>query len=222
MSAPSSPYTLSPSTTSIATIANTTTAAFSSSASSSASPLLWHCPFDCGQRYRRSSGRSIRRHVNACFRQHNAAAASLSDSEVSALIGVQQDSGKLHTGIRRWRMRNARRKAAALSDDDRWDCVWECGKSYRSTSSRSIQRHANQCSMRADGLQGDADVRRPRGRGMVTDEYGEHRASEHDTGSEGDNELSTSSGGHTPTHNTLSCWYPSINACSTRSTAIPS
>ena len=29
------------------------------------SSVLWHCPFECGQQYKRSSGRSIRRHVNA-------------------------------------------------------------------------------------------------------------------------------------------------------------
>ena len=120
----------------------------------------WQCPFECGQCYKRSSGRSIRRHVTACFRCHHASAAALSDSELSTLIGAQQDSGKLNTGLRRWRMRQPRRMAAQLSDNDRWDCIWQCGKSYRSTSSRSIQRHANQCSRRADGQKGDVDVKR--------------------------------------------------------------
>ena len=133
------------------------------------SPVFWQCPFGCGQSYRRSSGRSIRRHVSACFRSQNAAVAALSDSELSILIGAQQDSGKLHTGIRRWRLRQPRRLAAQLSDQDRWDCVWECGKSCRSTSSRSIQRHANECHMRTDGQDGEVDYRQLRGGVRLTE-----------------------------------------------------
>ena len=56
-------------------------------------------------------------------------------------------------------MRQPRRLAGELCDDDRWDCVWVCGKSYRATSSRSIQRHANSCYLRSDGQTGDVDVK---------------------------------------------------------------
>ena len=63
------------------------------------------------------------------------------------------------TGLRRWKMRQPRRLAEQLSDEDRWDCVWGCGKSYRATSSRSIQRHASTCYLRSDGQTGDVDVK---------------------------------------------------------------
>ena len=56
-------------------------------------------------------------------------------------------------------MRQPRRQAAELSDTDRWDCVWGCGKSCRATSTRSIQRHANCCSWRADGRDDEVDVK---------------------------------------------------------------
>ena len=119
----------------------------------------WACPFDCGQRYKRSSGRSVRRHVNTCFRAHNPSAAALSDEQLSAIISEQQASGQLITGLRRWKVRQPRRLAEDLSDEDRWDCLWGCGKSYRATSSRSIQRHANMCDMRPEGRTGDVDVK---------------------------------------------------------------
>ena len=120
----------------------------------------WVCPFECGQQYKRSSGRSIRRHVHVCFRAHNPSAATLSDEQLSAIISQQQTSGQLMTGLRRWKMRQPRRLAEALAENDRWDCVWGCGKSYRSTSSRSIQRHANTCCLRSDDRTGDVDVKR--------------------------------------------------------------
>ena len=123
------------------------------------SESMWVCPFDCGQRYKRSSGRSIRRHVNSCFRLHNPAARALSDEQLSSVISEQQASGQLITGLRRWKMRQPRRLAEELSDEDRWDCLWGCGKSYRATSSRSIQRHANSCYMRPEGETGDVDVK---------------------------------------------------------------
>ena len=121
--------------------------------------LAWQCPLACGVRYARSSGRSIRRHVALCFRAHTSGAQSLSDEQLSTLISEQQDSGQPFTGLRRWRMRQPRRLAVELSDDDRWDCVWGCGKSYRATSGRSIQQHANRCSLRADGRRSDVDVK---------------------------------------------------------------
>ena len=85
----------------------------------------------------------------SCFRSHNPSSASLSDEQLSAAIDAQHESGQLVTGLRRWRMRQPRRLAEQLSDDDRWDCVWGCGKSYRATSSRSIQRHTSDCDRRA-------------------------------------------------------------------------
>lgn len=121
-------------------------------------PDVWHCPLDCGRHYQRSSGRSIRRHVTACFRLHNPATRRMSDEEVSALIGHQQESGQLVTGLRRWQMRRPRRLAEHLNDDDRWDCLWGCGKSYRATSCRSIRLHANTCDLRSDGRTVDVDV----------------------------------------------------------------
>ena len=123
---------------------------------------VWHCPFSCGQTYKRSSGRSIRRHVSVCFRVHHPATSALSDEQLSAAISEQQDSGQLHTGLRRWKMRQSPRLATELSDDDRWDCFWGCGKSYRATTIRSIQCHANTCYLRADGRTGDVDVREVR------------------------------------------------------------
>ena len=69
---------------------------------------VWHCPLGCGQSYKKSSGRSIRRHFVSCFRQHNqSAAASMSDSQLSSLIAERQDTGQLQTGLRRWRMRSS-------------------------------------------------------------------------------------------------------------------
>ena len=47
-------------------------------------------------------------------------------------------------------MRQPRRMAKDLSDGERWDCIWQCGKSYRATSSRSIQRHLDVCCMRME------------------------------------------------------------------------
>ena len=120
----------------------------------------WHCPFDCGQTYKRSSGRSIRRHVDACFRSHHTPTAAPSDSELSALISAQQVSGQQHVSIRRWRMKRARQVAEELADTDRWDCMWACGKSYHSTSIRSIQRHVSHCPLRTDKQDGEIDSKR--------------------------------------------------------------
>ena len=113
---------------------------------------VWHCPMGCGQTYKKSSGRSIRRHFVFCFRQHNeSAASSMSDTQLSSLIGERQDTGQLQTGLRRWRMRSSRRQVDELRDEERWECVWGCGKRYRSTSTRSIQRHIAECARRAGG-----------------------------------------------------------------------
>ena len=117
----------------------------------------WHCSYGCGKVYRKSSGRSIRRHVVSCFRQHWPGGAELSEKELSTLIAAQQDRGLLVTGLRRWRMRQSRRAAHELSESERWRCPWDCGKYYRSTSSRSIQRHATTCPNRSEASRGGRD-----------------------------------------------------------------
>ena len=122
----------------------------------------WLCPFACGQTYQRSSTRSIRSHIYACFRQHKPALSCVSDKQLSDVICHLQNSGQLVTGLRRWKKRRTRRLAHELSDNDRWDCIWGCGKMYRVTSSRSVQHHANTCILRSDEQDGDVDVKRPR------------------------------------------------------------
>ena len=121
-----------------------------------ASSVSWQCSYGCGKVYRKSSGRSIRRHVVSCFRQHWPGGADLSEKELSALIAAQQDRGLLVTGLRRWRMRQSRRAAHELGENEKWRCPWGCGKYYRSTSSRSIQRHATTCPSRQSGAHGHA------------------------------------------------------------------
>ena len=109
---------------------------------------LWTCFYGCGKTYRKSSGRSIRRHVMQCFRLHWPGGDRLTEAEVSALISREQDAGHIVTGLRRWRMRQSRRSAGELAEHEKWKCPWECGQFYRSTSSRSIQRHAAICPLR--------------------------------------------------------------------------
>ena len=133
---------------------------------------VWHCPLGCGQSYKKSSGRSIRRHFVSCFRQHNqSAAASMSDSQLSSLIAERQDTGQLQTGLRRWKMRSARRRVDELRDEERWQCVWGCGKRYRSTSTRSISRHIAECDRRQGGGRGGGREHQPRkGKGEAEEE----------------------------------------------------
>ena len=157
-------------------VSSSSTPSSSSSHSPSSSPhALWTCPFGCGIHYSRSSGRSIRRHVVSCFRSHNPSSASLNDVDLSALIDTQHETGQLHTGLRRWRMRQPRRLAHNLSDDDRWDCVWHCGKSYRATSSRSIQRHTGDCFMRTQGGERREGSREKRDKGASRSRKGSAR-----------------------------------------------
>ena len=84
---------------------------------------------------------------------------ALKEEELSRLISSQQESGKLITGLRRWKMRQSRRNADDLNESERWTCPFKCGKHYRSTSSRSIQLHANRCALRNDGGVDDVDVK---------------------------------------------------------------
>ena len=46
-------------------------------------------------------------------------------------------------------MGQPRRTTEDLSDSEKSDCIWPCGKSYRATSSRNIQPHTDHCYMRA-------------------------------------------------------------------------
>ena len=148
---------------------------------------VWHCPLGCGQSYKKSSGRSIRRHFVSCFRQHNqSAAATMSDTQLSSLIAERQDTGQLATGLRRWRMRSARRRVDELRDEERWECVWGCGKRYRSTSTRSIQRHIAECDRRPGGGNGRDQSRRATASG---DNGGRGRDSEEEEEEDDDEEL---------------------------------
>ena len=127
--------------------------ASSPSSSSPSDSRLWRCDLGCGQRYERSSGRSIRRHVLACFRLHWPGAVGVSVSRLHELISEQQEAGVLDTGLRRWKMRQPPRKAEQLEAEARWECPARCGKRYRNTSTRSISRHKATCACRAQQQQ---------------------------------------------------------------------
>ena len=147
---------------------------------------VWHCPMGCGQTYKKSSGRSIRRHFVFCFRQHNETAASMSDTQLSGLIAERQDTGQLQTGLRRWKMRSSRQQVDELRDEERWKCVWGCGKRYRSTSTRSIQRHIAECARRAGG--GGARDRQPRAGAAARESEEEEEQEEEEEEEEHDEE----------------------------------
>jgi len=87
----------------------------------------------------------------ACFRQHWPGGAELTEKDVIRLIGEQADKGFLVTGIRKWCMRKRRRSAHELLEDEKWMCPWNCGRYFRSTSTKSIQRHATDCHIRVTG-----------------------------------------------------------------------
>ena len=57
-------------------------------------------------------------------------------------------------------MRRSRRSAKELPAEEVWTCPFDCGKRYRTTSSRSIQIHANGCANRNDDGVGDVNVKR--------------------------------------------------------------
>ena len=112
-------------------------------------PRRWHCFLGCGQRYMKSSGRSIRRHVLACYRKQFASECKgVSDAQIHELLVSQEEKGIIHTGLKRWRLRRGRRLAMDLPPHERWDCPNQCGRYFRSTSSRSIAKHKSAC--RAD------------------------------------------------------------------------
>ena len=74
--------------------------ALNSPSSNQMPPAAWRCWYGCGKEYKKSSGRSIRRHVTCCFRQHWPGGETLTEEQVSALISSQQESGQLQTGDR--------------------------------------------------------------------------------------------------------------------------
>jgi hypothetical protein len=115
---------------------------------------LWQCSLGCGQRYERSSGRSIRRHMTACFRSHWPGGDKLSEAEVQSLMSTEQASGHLVTGLRRWKLRQTARPSMELVAAERWSCVYGCSQVYRVSSSRSIQQHLLRCKQRPHGQPG--------------------------------------------------------------------
>jgi hypothetical protein len=114
---------------------------------------LWHCSLGCGKRYEKSSGRSIRRHITSCFRSHWPGGDRLSECEVQELISAEQESGRLVTGLRRWKMRQSTRSTLELCETDKWTCPEGCGQEYRVSSSRSIQKHLLTCKGRPSSTQ---------------------------------------------------------------------
>ena len=102
-------------------------------------PTMWCCPYACGKGFNKSSGRSIRRHFVACFRKCWPGGDRLSEKELCRIIESQQKQGIVTTGFKRWRLRHSTRATHELREDEKWHCPWECGKCYRSTSTRSIQ-----------------------------------------------------------------------------------
>jgi len=94
----------------------------------------------------KSSGRSIRRHVLSCYRrQFPAECKGVSDAQIHDLLVSQEEKGAIHTGLKRWRLRRRRRLAMDLPPHERWDCPNQCGRYFRSTSSRSIAKHKLSC-----------------------------------------------------------------------------
>ena len=94
----------------------------------------------------KSSGRSIRRHVLLCYRRQFASECKgVSDAQIHDLLVSQEEKGAIHTGLKRWRLRRSRRLAMDLPPHERWDCPNQCGRYFRSTSSRSIAKHKLSC-----------------------------------------------------------------------------
>ena len=115
-------------------------------------PNDWFCFQGCGKHYKKSSGRSIRRHALSCYRTHHAAECrGMSDAEVHALLAIKQEDGEVQTGLRAWRLRQSRRQASELPQHERWECPNGCRQYYRSTSSKSIEKHTQTCTVKAHG-----------------------------------------------------------------------
>ena len=113
-------------------------------------PADWQCFLGCGKRYKKSSGRSIRRHALQCYRRHFPAdCAGRSDGQVHELLAGKHEDGRVNTGLRAWRLRQSRRAAHDLPPHERWECPNGCRQCYRSTSSKSIERHMDTCTGRS-------------------------------------------------------------------------
>ena len=104
-------------------------------------PPLWQCSLGCGQRYARSSGRSIRKHFAACFRSCWPGGDQLTENALEALISAQQSRGVLDTGLRSWKMR--------------------CSSTVRPVPRGGRRRHSatEERSFNADGSRGGDDDR---------------------------------------------------------------
>ena len=104
------------------------------------------CFLGCGQQYRKSSVRSIRRHVLLYHRRWFAAeGADMSDAQLYAVMASQQEDGTVYTGLSRWRLRKSGRTVIDLPPHERWECTNGCGQHYRITSSKSIGKHVSMC-----------------------------------------------------------------------------
>ena len=114
-------------------------------------PNDWFCFQGCGKHYKKSSGRSIRRHALSCYRTHHPEeCGGMSDMEVHAMLAVKQEDGEVQTGLRAWRLRQSRRQASDLPQHERWECPNGCKQFYRSTSSKSIEKHMQTCTYKPD------------------------------------------------------------------------
>ena len=97
---------------------------------------VWLCPYNCDVVYRTTSSRSISRHAARC--PNRPLYESMRAAERAAGLGGSEDvSGK--------RRQKRRRKNAELLQHERWNCPRLCGTFFRSTSTRSIQRHRRMC-----------------------------------------------------------------------------
>ena len=131
--------------------ATTPTAPTSRPSTRKSRPNDWYCFQGCGKHYKKSSGRSIRRHALSCYRTHHPdECRGMNDMEVHALLAVKQEDGEVQTGLRAWRLRQSRRQASELPQHERWECPNGCKQYYRSTSSKSIEKHLQTCTYKPE------------------------------------------------------------------------
>jgi hypothetical protein len=90
--------------------------------SRSVRPLVWTCANGCGRTYKKSSGRSIRKHVLECYREYHPEVKAFTDAQLFKFIEKQQDLGYFESGLRAWRIRQPRRLAYSLPETEKWEC----------------------------------------------------------------------------------------------------
>jgi hypothetical protein len=100
----------------------------------------WRCPFGCGKVYKRSSARSIEKHIGFC-RLRPASLASATVAQLQQMYGIFPSASK--------RKQKKRRRSTDLAEHEKWVCPYGCGKYYRNTSTRSIHKHVQDCTMRS-------------------------------------------------------------------------